>query len=189
MSLMPFSLLCLCAGMLLLAACDSQPPTDNTTAGADTTVVRDTARSVQITSKDINVLYSQNATVRLNLIAPTRLRYTNGDEEYPDSLTIYIFDEKGRRTTTLTAQKGFYEGSHRKYRVQGLVNVYNEQEKQRLETDTLHWDQQHEQIFTDARVKVTTQSEILRGTGLKARQDFSQYKILKPTGIMSVTDP
>ena len=42
------------------------------------------------------------------------------------------------------------------------------------------------EIYTNENVKITTAKELIYGVGLRAKQDFTQYKIAKPTGVFSI---
>ena len=64
--------------------------------------------------------------------------------------------------------------------------VKNLQKKETLNTEELHWDRTKQEVFTDKFVRIETPTEILTGQGLRANQDFSRYRILKPTGIFTV---
>ncbi|NOZ46611.1 MAG: LPS export ABC transporter periplasmic protein LptC, partial [Chlorobi bacterium] len=51
-----------------------------------------------------------------------------------------------------------------------------------LNTELLYWYEDKEKIYTDNFVKVTEGESILYGNGLVSNQDFTDYKILHPTG-------
>jgi LPS export ABC transporter protein LptC len=140
-------------------------------------------------SRNISLLYSQSASVRIKIRAPTRELYPNGDSSYPDSLYIYMFDATGQLTTTIVAQKAFHSSQQQLYTARGGVVVENLIYQQKLETPVLNYNEVNAKIYSDTVIKVTTPSEILNGVGLYAKQDFSEYKILNPTGIFSIKKP
>jgi LPS export ABC transporter protein LptC len=59
-------------------------------------------------------------------------------------------------------------------------------ERDRLNTERLVWDQKTAEITSNAFVKVTRKDEVITGTGLRANQDFSKYRITKISGIVKV---
>jgi LPS export ABC transporter protein LptC len=59
-------------------------------------------------------------------------------------------------------------------------------EGDRLNTERLVWDQKTAEITSNAFVKVTRKDEVITGTGLRANQDFSKYRITKISGIVKV---
>ena len=129
--------------------------------------------------------YSDDAVLRIKFNAGKQLEYQNGDKEFLNGVKITFFNEKGLEEAVLTANKGYQEKLSSKYRVEGNVVVTNILEKKSLYTEKLFWDSNNKKIYTPANefVKIQTPSEILTGEGLEAAQDFSRYKILKPTGI------
>ena len=48
---------------------------------------------------------------------------------------------------------------------------------EKLETEKLFWDQVKKEIYTEQTVKITTETEELTGTGMRAAQDFSSWNI------------
>ena len=141
-----------------------------------------------LTFSNIETYYSQSAQVRLRLVAPVQWHMENTDEVFPDGVHITFFDKENNEKTTLVSDSARYIAEIRTYRMVGNVVVHNKVEQQTLETPILNLDERTKEIFTDTTVKITTQKEYIYGIGLRAKQDFSQYKIAKPTGIFTI-DP
>ncbi len=144
-----------------------------------------------MTYMDVSTLFSQNSTVRLKIEAPLQYQYKNRDEGYPEGVYVEFFDSLGTKTTTLEADSGYHKAVNDSYSVHGNVVVFNLEEGQRLETDVLYWDKVTKEIFTDSitPVRITTQTEIINGNGLRAQQDFSEFEITGGvTGIFTVQE-
>ena len=62
------------------------------------------------------------------------------------------------------------------------VRLYNYKKKQTLKTEVLYWQQKDSMIFTPKRVYIFSPKGKFMGEGLKTKQDFSRYEILKPQG-------
>lgn len=73
------------------------------------------------------------------------------------------------------------------YRVIGNVKVVNTVKQERLLTDELTWNPNTKKIYTEKPVTVENQlsGEQLKGIGLDANQDFTQYSIRRPTGFFN----
>lgn len=129
--------------------------------------------------ENISALYSENATLRLKLEAPVQQQYSNRDEAYPKGLYVEVYDSTGVKTTTVVADSGYHSIADNSYRVMGNVVVKNLKEGEMLETDVLNWDMAKQVIFTDSitPVKITTATEVIRGNGMRARQDFTNWEI------------
>jgi LPS export ABC transporter protein LptC len=137
---------------------------------------------------DVHTLYSDSARIKIKLNAPLQQQFENGDGVYPKGIDLVFLDDNGKVSTTLRANYGKYEKETDAYHVRGNVVVKNIIKNETLNTEELHWDKRKQQIHTDKFVKIRTAEEILTGTGLEANQDFSRYKILKPSGIFSVKE-
>lgn len=138
--------------------------------------------------KNIETFYSQQAMVRLRLTAPVQWRFTNGNLEFPEGLHMEVFDELGKKDTDLVADYGLNETQKAKYTVTGNVVVENMEEHQTLETPRLYWDRKKREIYSDTTVIVTTPTAKLYGIGLIADEGFSRYRILEPTGPITVDE-
>lgn len=45
-----------------------------------------------------------------------------------------------------------------------------------------------ERIYSDKFVRITTEDEILYGEGFESNQEFTNWKIIKPTGSIKIKD-
>ena len=135
---------------------------------------------------NVQTLYSDSARLKIKLNAALQQQFENGDGVYPKGLNLTFLDDLGRVTTTLRANYGRYDKETDSYLARGNVVVKNIAKNETLETEELRWSKQKQKITTDKFVKIRTADEILTGHGLEANQDFSRYRILKPSGIFSV---
>lgn len=135
---------------------------------------------------NVSTLYSDSARLEIKLSAPLQLQYENQDGIYPKGIFMTFFDRKGKVTNTVRANYGKYDKQKDQYFIRGNVVLENAVKKETLRTEELYWDKNTRKIHTDKFVQIQTEAEILKGQGLTANQDFSNYKILKPTGVFSL---
>lgn len=141
-------------------------------------------------AKDIEILYSDSAIVRIKVISPTLLRHLDPNrlvDEFPDGLHVDFIENDGSVGSTLDAKKGERLNRDKKMIVRDSVvlqNVRNE----KLETDELIWDEATAEVYTDKFVIITKPEEIVYAYGFKAKQDFSQYELLQVVGRIKVQD-
>ena len=143
------------------------------------------------TGKDITLLYSDSAIIKIKLQAPQMLVYDKNVKRpvsiMPKGFFIIFYNNEGEQTTTLKANYGIrYEDTKRmdaKYNVE-VVNEHGD----KLNTEHLVWDEQQKKITSDAFVKITTAREIIMGNGLEANQDFSRYEIKEITGTVRLNE-
>jgi len=131
----------------------------------------------------MKTIYSDEAEVKVILRAPKQLALQVGDREFPNGV-IVDFYEGGEISSTLTSNYGRYFKETNKYVVSGNVIINELKDSKRLNTEELYWMPAEEKIVVkeDKQVIITTKTDVLKGTGLDAKQDFSTYKILHPTG-------
>ncbi|MFT5618530.1 MAG: LPS export ABC transporter protein LptC [Arenicella sp.] len=139
-----------------------------------------------VTDKNIEVLYSEGAMVKIKVTAPTSLRMQNQDQILPDGFLLTLYDNLGNPKTTMKGDSAILINKVQVWTMVGNVEVKNIIENQQLNTEILNWNQKLKEVYTNENVKITTDKELLYGVGMRAKEDFSQYKIAKPTGVFSV---
>lgn len=137
--------------------------------------------------EDVEILYSEpveddKATVKFKLIADLQLIFENEDIEYPEGVYIENYNQDQEVVFTLKANQGYYDAEEDQYRGVGDVEVRNLETKESLFTEELFWKPGpgDDAIYTDKFVHIITETASLRGVGLRATQDFSEYTILDP---------
>ncbi len=138
-------------------------------------------------AKDVEVLYSEKGRVTMQLNAPELNQY-GGEEPYdemPNGVHVKIFDSLMSVTTELTSnyaiRRTFKDQMEAKYEV---IVINDKGEK--LETEELLWDEKTGKITSDVFVTITTKDQIIMGDGLIANEDFTEYRIIKPTGMLNI---
>ena len=137
-------------------------------------------------TRDILTLYSDSAKLRIKLTSPLQLQYESGDGVYPKGINLVFLDAKGGINNTVRANYGKYLRQKDIYIIRGNVIVHNPNKDETLRTEELQWNRQTRKIFTDKFVTIQTKEDILKGYGMTANQDFSNWKITKPTGVFTL---
>jgi LPS export ABC transporter protein LptC len=143
----------------------------------------------QESAKNIKILYSDSALVKVELTAPVLNRYETDNPyiEMPKGLHANFYNDRLEVKSKLDANYGIrYE---RDQRMEARKNVVVINEKgDRLDTEHLIWDERKEKLFSDDFVKITTKDEIIFGNGFEANQDFTKYKIFNIKGTISLNN-
>jgi LPS export ABC transporter protein LptC len=127
-------------------------------------------------------LFSDSAIVKIRLSAPLQLEMKNGDQSFPKGLKVEFFEKDGTISSIMTANKGINYKAKNLFTATGNVVVNQILKGETLNTEELHWNRNERQIFTEKFVTITTEDELLNGTGLTASEDLSTYKITDPQG-------
>jgi LPS export ABC transporter protein LptC len=134
------------------------------------------------TSFEIELLHSDSAIVRTKLMADKQLEFKNGDAEFPEGIVIHFFDKEGELSTTIRADRGYFDRKSNIYRGEGDVQVHNLVKEQKLNSEELFWDKTKKKIYTEKFVTVEEPDRIIKGTGMEADEGFNEYKFTKVTG-------
>ncbi|MEQ8239093.1 MAG: LPS export ABC transporter periplasmic protein LptC [Cyclobacteriaceae bacterium] len=131
---------------------------------------------------------SDSAKIIMTLRASKERSFENQDREWPNDLFLEYLDSEGKVKTTFQADYVYYTAKEDLYRAEGNVVVNNIENGDQLNTELLFWDPRKETFYTDRFVTIQSEDEIHTGEGLDANQDFSYYKIMEPSGTISVQD-
>lgn len=175
-------LLILVAGMLFLPGCQQKIETVD--------IPSDSIVQALMSARDIDVLFSDSGFIQARITGPLVYRYSGSAPwmEFPEGFRAEMYDSAGRIETTITADYGKRVEISRIMEARGDVVVRNEFKQEQLNTELLIWNEMRHIIHTEEPVKITTPDKVLYGTGLKADETFSTYRILKPRGEMLVAD-
>lgn len=124
----------------------------------------------------------------MKLKAKVVQEFLNGDREFPEGVYVEFFDEKGVLESTLEANHAFFFKEEDQWRGRGNVQVKNLAKKEQLNTEELFWKPAQQKIYTDKFVTIREASDVIYGEGLEAKQDMSDYTIMKPKGSFEVSE-
>ena len=144
-----------------------------------------------VETRNVLLLYSDSARLRLRLKAPLEQGFESGDRVYPEGVALTFMDQEGETVAnTITGKYGRYQRNQNLFTIRGDVRVTNVAKQQRMNTEEAFYDQNKASIYTkpETEIKVTTPTEVLTGRGLTANQDFSRYRILTPTGVFTMQE-
>jgi LPS export ABC transporter protein LptC len=139
----------------------------------------------------VTMLYTDSSQLKVMMKANRMLMFDKNVSEpftiLPKGVFVTFFDDEEKISTTLRANYGIrYDFSKRmeaKYQVE-VVNKKGE----KLETERLVWNENTQKIYTDAYVKITTPTQVIRGKGMESNQDFTKWQIKHVTGTLQLKD-
>ncbi len=173
----------LVTGCFFLPACENKMAEVQQLSGKSTR--RDEARNVTIR-------YSIGGAKKALLTGPLMYRvYDTADYvEFPNTVHVDFFNEAtGILESWLDARYAKFEDSKNLVFLKDSVRVTNTQ-GDTLYCNELYWDRskvKHE-FFTDKPVRIRRKMEIIDGIGMDASQDFTEWLILHPVGLIKVPD-
>ena len=133
-------------------------------------------------------IMSDSGQFKMRIKASHQNDFDNGDTEWPDGIFVEFFNNSGKITTFFEANYVYYTKADKLYPAVGNVKVENYDNGDKLNTEELYWNETKEEYYTEKFVTINTDGEVHTGEGLEANQDFSNYKILKPSGTFTLED-
>ena len=140
----------------------------------------------RVVSKDLDVVFTDSARLNMKMKAKKQIILQNDDQEFTEGFALEFYDkDTGEMYSTLNSNYAYFDQIKNKWLMRGKVVVNNTEKGQKLETEELYWEPEKNDILVEDQhdVKITEPDQILLGKGLKAKDDFSYYKIKKPTGM------
>ncbi len=141
-----------------------------------------------VEATNLTTLYSDSARIKMKMTTPIQLEFDNGDREFPNGLNLEFFEKDGSTSSTLRADYCYFTKKDGLYKATGNVIIKGMKHNDQLNTEELFWNEKKEIVFTEKFVRIEKDGEIHMGDGLEARQDFSEYTILKSRGNISLKD-
>jgi len=144
-------------------------------------------------ARDVEILYSDSAVVKVRIKSPTLKRYTVKGEtydEFPDGLLVEFMDDNQRVKSWLEADYAVRKDREQKIYMESNVQLYNKN-NDKLETEALVWDEGIKEIYTSRTVKISQPSrgDTSLGHGFKADQEFTRFEIKRKfSAIKNVDD-
>jgi len=140
------------------------------------------------TMKNVELLYSDSAIVRVKVMGDKMFRYLDINaprQEFPEGIQVDFFDPSGRTQSELTAKYALRFEKKNEINVRDSV-VWESKKNEKLETEELIWDEKLNKVYTKKFVKITRPGEIVYGYGFEANQDFTRWEINAITGRIKV---
>lgn len=137
-------------------------------------------------ARDVQVLYSDSAILRVKIRGPLLRRYVyrfRVEEEFPEGMFMTFYDPNSNPSAWLSAKYAIRKSQEHQTIVRDSVVLFNTL-GEKLEGLELIWDENAETISTDKFVKITRPDEIIYSRGFSSNQDFSKYTLYAVEGEM-----
>ena len=146
------------------------------------------------TVREMFAVNTKNGLVTMRMEAPLMQHFetdSTSEDVFPEGLEVYGYNEEGLLETVIVSN----EASHltgkkgdrtEKWSAFGKVVIHNVINLETMETDTIYWDQQNNEIYTDCYVKMYSPDGFMQGYGMRTddharnsilRQPFNSYGV------------
>ena len=131
---------------------------------------------------------SQNGVLKMRVEA-SRMESYDADtltyDLFPKGIHVYAYAEDGSLETTIVARQARHDifprrAKDEKWSAYGDVVVTNILKRETMETDTLYWDSETHEIWTDCYIKLSAPSGYMQGYGMRSDEMARNAILLKP---------
>lgn len=140
-------------------------------------------------AKNIKLTFTTGGKTKAILTSPLMLRVQDTVPyiEFPKTLLVDFYNEAGIADSRLTALYARYKENRDIVYLRDSVKVTNIK-GETLYCDELYWERSRTgaEFYTDKPVRIRTLTHIIDGIGMEASQDFKNYHIKKPTGMIRI---
>jgi LPS export ABC transporter protein LptC len=160
---------------VFLTACKNQP--------ADTLVVNRDQVGIE-RGKDVEIIYSDSARIKVRVTGPTMLYYTNRSDPkqvFTNGTKTYFYDDNQLEMGVLSGKYAIRDERKRQVIVRDSV-VWESKTDGRLETSELIWDEATNTIKSTKFTKITRAKETITGYNFQTDDKLSRWQILAPRG-------
>ena len=138
---------------------------------------------------DMQVLQTDKGGAEMRMQAPLMQRFDyvrdsvrHTYELYTDGFFVNAYTENGQLETTVTANQAKHITTlgEESWSAFGDVVVINHIKGERMETDTIYWNKEEQQIYTDCYVRLASESGLMQGFGMTSDDRARNSIILRP---------
>ena len=102
---------------------------------------------------------------------------------------VYLekFDDSLRVEATIVCDTAYYYSEEKLWKLIGNVDIRNPK-NERFFTDIMYWDQEKEEIYSDAYIKIEQEDQTTEGIGFSSNQNMTRWEIKNTKGIYALKE-
>ena len=140
--------------------------------------------------KDVEIIYSDSAQVRVRVTGPTMLYYTepnNPRQEFTEGVKAFFYDALKNEQSVLVGKYAIRDERNKKVIIRDSV-VWESITDGKLETSELIWDETTNVIRSTKFTKITRNKEVIYGFNFETNDKLTQWRLLSPKGTVKVDE-
>ena len=140
-------------------------------------------------AKNVDINYTLGGKAKAKLLSPLMLRVQDALPyvEFPKKLHVNFYNDTAGIDSRLDALYGKYYETESKVFLKDSVKIINTK-GDTLYCNELWWDRTKvgNEFYTDKPVKIRTKTQALDGIGMESAQNFKNWHIIQPVGLINV---
>lgn len=136
------------------------------------------------TVDEMFAVQTNNGRIVMRMEAPIMEHFDNdtiSEDRFSRGIEVYGYSDEGLLESIIIANKASHitrkKTKDEKWAAFGNVFIHNVTNRQTMETDTIYWDQNTKEIYTDCYVKMYSPDGFMQGIGMRS-DDHARNAIL-----------
>lgn len=143
-------------------------------------------------STNIEVIYSDSAKVKVQILAPAYQSFPDVErpyDEFPEGMEVFFYNDSSEIESEIRADYTIYYAREQLWHATGNVIARRLDNGDALYTEELFWDMEKEHIYSNSYTRVHNEDNILYGKrGFKSHQNLSNWQLIGSSGTINVQD-
>ena len=169
---------------ILLGACENDIERIN--------MLTDENDTPTVQGKNIKVIYSDSAKVKVQILAPVYQQFPVAERpymEFSQGMEVFFYNDSMKIESEIKADYTIYYIKEQLWHATGNVVAQNFENGDALYTDELFWDEAEELIYSDAYTRVHNEENTFYGKkGFRSHQNLSNWQLIGSSGTINVQD-
>jgi len=155
-------------------------------------LITDETTAPRVQGTNIEVIYSDSAKVKVQILAPVYKQYPLAERPYMEfekGLEVFFYNDSAKIESEIRADYTIYYMEERLWHATGNVVAQRFDSGDALYTDELFWDENQELIYSDTYTRVHSEGNTLYGkNGFRSDQDLTNWQLIGSSGTINVQD-
>ena len=129
------------------------------------------------------MLHTENGELKVKIFATTIKRFKDIQPQlvFSNGIEVIFYNDSSSIKSILKASNAEMDEINKIMTASKNV-ILTSSDGKKLETEELIWDEKINKIYTDKKVIISTEKEVIEGDGFESNPDFSEYSISKIHG-------
>ncbi len=153
-------------------------------------MVTDENETPKIKGSNIEVIYSDSARVKVQILAPVFRQFPDIERpymEFPEGLEVYFYNDSLKIESEIRSDYAIYYSQERLWHATGNVVVRSLDNGDMLNTEELFWDEEKKFIYSEAFTRIKNEEGTMYGKrGFESHQDLSNWKLIGSSGTINI---
>ncbi len=145
-----------------------------------------------VAGSNVEVIYSDSASVRVQVLAPSFRQFSNIERpymEFPDGIEVFFYDDSLRIESEIRADYTIYYPDEGLWHATGNVIARRLDSGDALNTEELFWDEGKHLIYSNTFTRIQNEDGTFYGKrGFESDQELTNWQLKGSSGTVNVQD-